>query len=274
MIKRIIYVCQDFNRRLTRDNINAYAASTAFFIFLSFVPMLLFICSLIPYTPLTKANLMESVTLFMPDYLDGLLIVLIDEVYQKSVGILSTVAIVTIWSAGKGMLALMRGLNVVNSVVENRNYVILRLVASGYTVLILLVTIFTLLLSVFGPLLLEGMEEIIPQLAPVFDLIMAFRILFSVIVLTFVFTLIFTYIPNKKLKLQAEILGAFFTAVAWNVFSFGFSVYITRFNAFTGYGSLGTIIIAMMWLYFCMYLMLIGANVNRYFKPAIEILLK
>ncbi|MFI3212361.1 MAG: YihY/virulence factor BrkB family protein [Eubacteriales bacterium] len=272
MFKKMILTGQEFGRQLTKDNINAYAASTAFFIFLSFMPMLLFLCSIIPFTPLTKSDLMEAVITAMPDSLDSLMIALIEDVYRQSIGLVSTTAIATIWSAGKGMLALMKGLNVVNDVIENRNYIVLRFIASGYTIMLLLTMIFTLLLSVFGMVLVDGIEEMIPVIIPAIEVIMEFRIVFSVFVLTMVFTLVFTYIPNKKIKMREQIVGAFFSAVAWNVFSFGFSVYIMHFNAFSAYGSLGTVVIAMLWLYFCMYLMLIGANVNKYFKPIFHLL--
>ena len=85
--------------------------------------------------------------------------------------------------------------------------------------------------------------------------------------LTLVFMVIYAYVPNVKLKLTKQFPGALFTAISWNLFSWGFSAYIERFNDFGVYGSLSTIIVVMMWLYFCMYLLLVGAHINRFAVP-------
>ena len=127
---------------------NAYAASTAFFLFLSLIPMVMLICSIIPYTPLKESDLTKAV-LLLPTTISPLLSSLIASIYDNSFGIMSAAAIVTIWSAGKGVLALMRGLNAMNSVVEDRNYVLQRIIASFYLIIFLVTIIFLLIVMVF-----------------------------------------------------------------------------------------------------------------------------
>ena len=58
MFRRLLFIGYDFGKHMGRKNISAYAASTAFFIFLSLIPALMLLCSLLPYTPITEANLM------------------------------------------------------------------------------------------------------------------------------------------------------------------------------------------------------------------------
>ena len=89
----------------------------------------------------------------MPTTISPLLSSLIASIYDNSFGIMSAAAIVTIWSAGKGVLALMRGLNAMNSVVEDRNYVLQRIIASFYLIIFLITIIFLLIVMVFGNLL-------------------------------------------------------------------------------------------------------------------------
>ena len=67
-----------------------------------------------------------------------------------------------------------------------------------------------------------------------------------------------------------QLPGAGLAAIGWSVTTFGFSVYIDEFNGFNTYGSLTTIIILMLWLYAGMYIILVGAYINRYFKPAFQ----
>ena len=102
MLRRLIFIAYDFNKHMSKKNISAFAASTAFFLFLSLIPMLMLLCSVIPYTPVTEANLLRIVTNIAPDSMDALFTNIIQDVYDKSIGIISVTAIVTLWSAGKG----------------------------------------------------------------------------------------------------------------------------------------------------------------------------
>lgn len=272
MWKRILYIFNDFGRQMNKKNISAFAASTAFFLFLSLIPMLILLCAIIPYTTLTEANLMSFVTDFTPDILDSLVVSIIADVYDQSAGVLSIAAIATIWSAAKGMLALIRGLNEVNDVDEDRNYIVLRGIASFYTILMLLVILLSLIVMVFGNVLVAGILRMVPQIKALFDFLMHFRLLFSLLILTVGFAMIYAYIPNKKLKFRLQIPGAVFSAVVWNVFSWAFSVYVGRINNFSTYGNLATIIISMLWIYMGVYIIMIGAYINRYFGPAYKFL--
>jgi membrane protein len=272
MISKLYYIIRDFSLQMKRQNISAYAASTAFFIFVSLVPMLVMICTIIPFTPLTEEILVTAVTDVTPDVMDGLAESLISEVYDKSAGILSIAVIATLWTAGKGILALIQGLNSVNDVDEKRNYVLLRIISSLYTLIMLAVVLVLLLVMVFGNQFAHLAIDRFPRLKPVAYFILNFRILFIVIVLTLVFSFIYTYIPNKKMKFREQLPGAFFAATVWSMFSWGFSLYVTYSNSYSIYGSLSIIVIIMLWLYFCMYIMLIGAYLNRYFRPINRVL--
>ena len=271
MIHKLYIIFQDFQKQMNRKNIGSFAASTAFFLFLSLVPMLIMLCTIIPFTRLTEENLLQAVTELVPETLTPLLTSLIADVYDKSAGVLSLAAIATLWSAGKGMLALIRGLNEVNEVEENRNYFLLRTVASLYTLVLLLVVLMSLLVNVFGNVLLDMISARIPQARVLFDFFMHFRFLAVWLLLTVLFTAIYTYVPNKKLKFGMQIPGAVFSAVVWSIFSWGFAIYVESGSGFHIYGSLSLIIMIMLWLYFCIYIILIGAQINRYFGPAYRV---
>ena len=273
MLKRLLFIGYDFNKHMKKMNISAFAASTAFFLFLSLIPALMLLCACIPYTPLTEANLMSVVTEISPDTMDALLVSIIVDVYDKSIGIVSVTAIVTLWSAGKGVLALMRGLNAINDVEENRNYLLLRLVASLYTILILLAVLLSLLAMVFGNVLISVVEGTIPQLAYLLALLMHFRTPTILLVLTIVIALMYAYIPERRQRVKTQLPGAAVAAIGWSVMTWGFSVYVDEFNGLNTYGNLTTIIILMLWLYLGMYIILVGAYVNRYFMPAFQFLI-
>lgn len=272
VFRKLYIIMCDFSAQMKKQNISAHAASTAFFLFLSLVPMLIVICTVIPYTPLTEENLVTAVTDLTPDMLDPVVESLIAEVYDKSAGIMSIAVLATIWSAAKGVLALMRGLNAIYDVDENRNYLLVRLIASFYTLIMLVVVILSLFIMVFGNQLVNLALHRIPQLEYVVSFVMHFRFLFIWGVLTLLFSAIYAYVPNKRLHFGEQVPGATFAAVVWSIFSWGFSLYVDTSGSYSIYGSLSIIVIIMVWMYFCMYIIMVGAYLNRYFRPVNRVL--
>lgn len=251
------------------QNISSYAASTAFFIFISMVPMLGLLFAIIPYLNLTEQVIIDFLSDWMPEQTMPFVIEIIQQVYTSSVGILSFAAVALVWTAAKGILALMRGLNAVNEVVEERNYVIIRLIAAFYMLIVLGIVLLSLLLMVFGDAITAYIIAHVPSLMLFFDFLNIFKMLVVWVLLILVFMAMYAYVPNKKLKFREQLPGAFFSTVAWSVFSWGFSLYINHTQSFTIYGSLSIIVILMLWLYFCFYILIVGAYINRYLKPLV-----
>ncbi len=270
MLRRLLFIGYDFGKHMSKKNISAFAASTAFFLFLSLIPALMLLCAILPYTPVTKANLMYLAREITPDAMDALLVSIISDVYDKSVGIISVTVVATLWSAGKGVLALMRGLNAINDVEENRNYLLLRIVASLYLILMIFAVLLSLLIMVFGNSLIRLIEGFVPQTSYLFDILIHFRTPLVWAVLTVIIALMYAYVPGTRQGFKIQLPGAVFAAVAWSIMTWAFSLYVDEFNGFTMYGNLTTIIILMLWLYAAMYIILAGAFINRYFKPAFQ----
>lgn len=272
MVYRLFLIFRDFNWQMTKKNISAFAASTAFFLFLSIIPLLMALCAILPFTRLTEANLISAITQFTPDAVNGLVVRIVSDVYARSAGTITVFAIVTIWSAAKAMLALIYGLNAVNDVEEKRNYVVLRLIACFYTVIILAATLVALFVMVFGNVIVDILLRDIPPLHLVVRLVMRFRFLISWVILTLIFAMIYAFVPSCKLRFKTQLPGAAFAAVLWSVASFAFSIYVDHYNSFGTYGSLTTVVILMLWFYMLMYILMIGAHINRYFGPVYKFL--
>lgn len=266
MIWKIIGNLKFFVEKCKRDNINAFAAQTAFFIILSAIPFLMFFSSLLKYTPVTKGVLMEIVNRAMPDYIAPFCISIINEVYQKSFGIISVAAVLAIWSAAKGVQYMASGLNAVNGIEETRNWFVMRFWAIIYTMVFVLAIVITLVLLVFGTSLQELIVKYVPIMVHVANIIIRLRSLIMLGILILFFTVLFKMLPNRKATLRSQVPGAVVCALAWYVFSFGLSIYVQYFNGFSMYGSLTTIVLIMLWLYFCMYIMMACAEFNVVFE--------
>lgn len=274
MIWKIIGTVKAFMDKCKRDKINAYAAQSAFFIILSMIPFLMVFSSLLRYTSITEGMILEIIRRVMPDYIAPFMISLIDEVYSRSMGLISITAVVAIWSAAKGVQYMTDGLNSVNDLEETRNWFVLRFWAIIYTIVFLVAIVFTLLILVFGNSLQELATKYVPFLVHAVSLLSRLRGLILLGMLILFFAVIFTAIPNRKLSFKSQLPGAVICAVAWYVFSFGLSVYVDYFNGLSMYGSLTTIALIMLWLYFCMYIMMMSAEINVVFNDSFERWLK
>lgn len=263
---KIVISIRIFWNKCRQDKINAYAAQSAFFIILSIIPFLMVFSSLLQYTSITEGMIMKIISQLMPEYVAPFLISLVDEVYNRSMGIISVTALAAVWSAAKGMQYMADGLNSVNDLEETRNWFVLRFWAVIYTLVFLVAIVATLLIIVFGNSLRHLAAQHIPFLAQVVGVLANFRGLVILLLLIVFFDVIFTTLPNRKLTFKSQLPGAAVCGVAWYIFSFGLSVYVDYFNGFSMYGSLTTVALIMLWLYFCMYIMMMSAEINVVFN--------
>lgn len=264
MLLSSIHLLRAFSAKLRDDFISAFAAQAAFFIILSVFPFLMFLLTLLHYLPFTIENIYSITGNLLPEIINTILKSVINELTAKYSGaLLSVTVITTLWSASRGMLALLRGLNAVYQKKETRNYFILRTVATFYTLVFSLLLIVTLILLVFGNQLYQFIIAKIPLLEDLALLIMSMRSLATMTLLTVTFLLLYLFLPNRKSKLFAELPGAVLTAGGWLGFSYLFSFYIDNLSNFSYlYGSLTALAVCMLWLYACMYILFIGAEVN------------
>ena len=257
------------------DSVNAYAAQSAYFTLLSLIPFLLFFGAMLKYTPVSLDFLVKGVQLVLPDYISGFLVNIITETYETSTGLISASAIVAIWSAARGIQYLTEGLNKMYDLDETRNWLIMRFWSAIYTFIMMFSIVMMLVLLVFGRTLQHWLTRYFPVLAGFTGVLLKLKSLIGIGSLTFIFALFYWALPNRKgrggqrITYLKQLPGAFISAVAWYVFSFGVSVYVNYFNGFSSYGSLTTIALIMFWLYVCMYILMVCAEVNNQYSDQI-----
>lgn len=266
-----IPVIRQFLRKYKEDHVSAFASQSAFFLFLSFVPFLLVLLTLIQYLPIEKEKIIETITLLFPKETDSLIIFTIERIYTKiSSSLLSMSIITALWSSSRTILAITRGLNNIAGTQETKNYVILRLLSMLYTFLFSILLFFLLVLLVFGGYIFQSLVHLFPFLQQILEQVLPFRFLFFGLFLTCFFCCTYAFIPTKKLPLKKQLPGAIFSTVGWLILSFVFSIYVQHFSSFHIYGSLASIMILMLWLYANMTIFFIGAEVNQFYYVIID----
>ena len=265
--KGALHLALGFMERMRKDHVSAYAAQAAYFLIMSFIPFVLFLTAIVQYTPLTYREVRQAIMSVVPENLQGFVLNIVAEVFSKSAAVLPLSALVALWSSGKGMQALINGLNTIYHVKETRNWLVNRIYSMFYMFLFVLALIASLLLLVMGNRIHVLISGYVPFLGNVIGRILGAKTFLVFVMLFFVFLVLYRYLPNRRASLKSQVPGAFLTAVAWSVFSYLFSLYFTFFPDFSiMYGSLSTLILVMVWLYFCMNLLVYGAEINAYFE--------
>ena len=129
MIKPTIKFLNMFFGKIRDDHVSAFSAQAAFFIIISFFPFIMFLLSIVPFLSLKESTILNLATQIFPNAFNSLIVLVITEVYRKvNSGTLISITVITaLWSAGKGFLAIMKGLNSVYGIQETRKSIILRM---------------------------------------------------------------------------------------------------------------------------------------------------
>lgn len=250
-----------------RTNIGAYAAQAGYFFMLSFIPIIVLLLTLLRYTSIPMEDAVREVLQVFPSSVEGLVSSVIKEVYEHSSGMIPLTIVVAIWSAGKGVLAVNYGLNSIYDHIETRNYIYLRIRASIYTLFFVVAIVLSLVLSVFGNSIAEGINPSLAVLRRIVDMILSLRYPGSLLLLTVLWVLVYRFLPNRKdmgrSRWYEQLPGACLSTAGWMLISYVFSIYLDIFRGFRSlYGSMTTLMLVMLWLYICMYTILLGGLLN------------
>lgn len=254
--------------RIIKSNTGVYAAQSTYFFILSMIPIMLLLLTIVQYTPVTKADVMTALVQIIPEAnMQGFLVNIVNEVYNQSRTVIPITAILAIWSAGKGVLSMCTGLNWAYKREETRNYLVLRLRASLYTVIFVIMIALALLLQVFGNSIILFLHEHFLTLEATLTHLLSYKSFFSFVMFYGFALLVYRFLPNGDHVAKMQIPGALFAAAAWNAISAVISIYLVFSPNFSGlYGSMTAIILVMLWMYFCMYAILIGGHINAMYE--------
>ena len=265
-MKKFINEITEFGNDMNRHHAASYASSIAFFFFIAFFPSVMFIFSLIKYIPVTEGQIVTFVLDICPDPLDATVSSLLDELYGTSITMVPITALATLWTAGMGMMGLIRGLNGFLDMEDDRNYFVIRGLATTYTLLLYAVLFLSLIIMSWGRSIARWIVHYLPHLRELLIFFLKIRWFFAMLILILVFDLIYTFLPAKRQKMILQLPGAIVAAAGWIFISWAYAVYIESYNGLSLYGSLLTMIFTLFWFYWCFSLLIIGAFLNKYYN--------
>ena len=216
-----------------------------------------------------RNKLLSYLARVMPSSAIDLVHTTLSEITQARSGSkLSLGLLAALWAASNGMGAISDTLNGAYGVKETRSWLKVRLTAIILTVSLSILIIIALVIVLYG----GGIGE---RLAAYLGLGAAFMVVWKILqwpltlfFLLFTFTMIYHFGPNVRPKrCQWWAWGTLVAIILWLLFSFAFRLYLHYFNSYgVTYGSLGALIILMLWFYFTGVAILVGGEINSMFE--------
>jgi membrane protein len=257
---------KDLYNEINEDNVFNGAAALGYYLTLAIFPALILIMSIIPYLPIEEVDkaIMDLLGQALPGEAYEMVEGVVAEVTQeRRGGLLSFGLLGTLWAASTGMYAIMQQLNITYAVKEERSFSRARI-----TALILSILFGLLIIGAFSLVVLGGyFEEWLGSQFGFSSILIWFFALFRwiVIILSLLlgFAMIYRYAPNVEQKFNFITPGSVLGVLLLIVVSLGFAIYTANFADYSAtYGSIGAIIILMLWLYIAGLVILVGSEIN------------
>ena len=256
-------------RQINDDEIFGRAAQLSYYFLLALFPLLLVLINVLGFMAQRgtefRSKLLSYLAAVMPSTAVALVQTTLDEISNASGGAkVSLGLLATLWAASNGMGAISQTLNTAYNIRETRPWWMVRLISVLLTIALSVIIIAALAVVLYGGIIGEALGTRY-GFGNLFSA--AWTVLQWPVALIFVlatFNLIYNFAPNLKAHQRKWITpGAFVAVVLWLLISFGFRLYLRYFDSYSvTYGSLGAVIVLMLWFYLTGVAILIGGEVN------------
>lgn len=251
-------------KKIQHDDVQGLSAQLAFYLILSFFPFLIFIMTIIGYASISIKDKIKYLEEVMPAEAVTIIEEIVNEVSDgRSQALLSFGMLATLWTASRGINAIIKGLNRAYDIGESRVFWKVRGISLLVTLGIGLVILLSALLLVFGTWLRTKIIKMMDLPEGLYQLMSSLQYAVPVVIMFIVFSLLYWIAPNRRISFKEVLPGAAFTTISWILTSVLFSLYVNQFGDFSKtYGSLGGVTILLIWLYISSVVLLVGGEIN------------
>lgn len=257
-------MAKDLMGEIKNDHATTLAAAQAYYYLLAIVPLLILLLSILPYLQIDPQRAVDFIGTVLPgEVASTFQDTIVSVVTTPSGGLLTFGILGTLWSASNAMTAFIEATNQAYDVEETRSFIKLKLMAIVLTLFMLVAVIIALILPIFGGVIIDFITQLLslpPQTEILFQVL---RWVISIVVMSIVLAFLYKFAPNKQFPFKEVIVGAFIATVLWQVVSLGFSFYVSNFGSYNKtYGSLGGLIVLMLWFFLTGLILVVGAEIN------------
>jgi membrane protein len=257
---------------IREDQVFNGAAALAFYTMLALFPAAIFGLSLLPYLPIPhlRQAVFELLFEILPPSAAELFTGTVTRIMSdRNGGLLSFGLVFAVWSASSGLDAVMQQLNVVYGVTERRSFVRTRATAVILMMLFFAILIVSFALVIFGGELQDAISSLLGWSLPLRALFALFRWVVISFALLAAFAVVYRFAPDVQRSFQLFSAGNLFASAGFLLASFGFRSYVDNLASYdTTYGSLGAVIVLLLWLFIIGSVILIGGELNDLIERA------
>ncbi|MGP4060796.1 YihY/virulence factor BrkB family protein [Halobacillus litoralis] len=263
-MKSIMNFGKELFSRFGEDDVGGMAAQLAYFFLLSLFPFMIFLLTLLGYLHIDEERVLAFVSTYAPPDTFDMITENVSSLLRSENGSLLSIGLIgTLWAASNGVNAIMRAFNRAHNVEENRPFLINRFIAIILTVAMVLVIGIAFLLPVLGHTIGVHLFSFFGLSESFISLWNAIRWVISSIIFYIVLSFLYVTAPNKRLKYKDTVAGAVFATFGWQLVSLMFSFYVSSLGNFSAtYGSLGGVIVLMIWFYLSGVVIILGGEIN------------
>ena len=254
--------------RIKEDEITAVGGQLTYFLILSMFPFLIFFLNLLSYTSIAEEQILDDLLIVLPLETQIMFKSIIREIVSsRSETLLSLGFVLTIWTGSLGIAAIIRAINKAYNVKKKRPYWRLKGIAIIFTIALALLLIIVFSMLIFGEVIGNKIFAWFGA-THIFNHVWEFlRIIIPLTFMIIIFSLLYKFSPTPEeglnIKFSQTLPGAIFTTTGWVLASMIFSYYVNNFGNYSKtYGSLGGIIILLVWLYITSIMIVLGGEIN------------
>lgn len=265
MKSTVVPILKTVYARFKDDDVPSLAAQLTYYLILAFFPFLGFLLTAVNFPPLNKYDWLGELTAVLPaDTGKTVRDTVAEALTNKNGTLLSIGAVTSLWAASKGVEAIIKALNKAYDTAETRPLWKLKAISLLYTLALAFVIIVSFLLLVFGRLLARAVYDRLPLAPSAFDWLWGVvQVALPLAVMLLVYSFLFVHAPNRRLRVKEVVPGAIFVTLGWIALSLLFSLYVNQFAHYDDtYGSLGGIVVLLLWLYYSSMLIMVGGEIN------------
>jgi len=246
------------------------AAELAFYFLLALFPALIFLLNLISFMPGVQETILFWLSRLMPPDATRIVETWVQNVVvNRSGGLISFGLVFSLWAASNGVRALIAALNTAYEVEEGRPFWKAQLVALGLTIALCLLVIGGAVLITFGDPLARGLADLVGYQKTIGKIWFVIRYLMGLAMLIIGMAVVYIFAPNVRQRWTWIAPGALFSVGTFVSASYLFSLYIRYAPSYNAiYGSLGAVIVLMLWLYLMGLITYIGGEINSQIASA------
>ncbi|MBO1308245.1 YihY/virulence factor BrkB family protein [Enterococcus sp. 669A] len=262
--EKLMRLIETVQTHVQETEIGDRSVVVAYYLLLSFFPLLIVIGNLLPYLSITPETVLPYVREIIPAEIYEFLKPAIEGLLSNnSGGLLSISVFAAIWSSSKGVNALQTALNRAYGVDDRGNFVISRIVSVGMVGLLLMAVIAIALFFSVGQIIMDGLQPLLGFSTAYIETFTRLRWPITLLGLLIILSAIYILIPNAKVRLRYTLPGTIFATLGWMVLAQGFGLYARTFaRSISGYQIIGSFIVLMLWLNFAATIVIFGGIIN------------